>query len=189
MNDGQSRVVAVLDAPNPQSIVIWWVNLAEGVSRGIDHLCGAWVLPVEKVDDIKAVVERCLWLPTPVGAQAMKRLRIKPQPILDCNATLTNVLEWRDEISAVFESERASSPRSRKLKDLDLPDIPPSIDLEDPPKAVGCSVEVASSLGVARWLTSIATSWRLLETSRLSRKYLKEQLGAERLPIPIALEK
>jgi len=186
--DRDNGIVAIIDSPNPNTVVIWWVSLFRTFEGDGSNLCGAWFFSADQRDEIESVVYRVLWLPTSSGLAATTNLGIVPGPIVNANAVLLEVMGWGDRVEAAITAEKLSSTAKRNLKDFVLPTFPAPLDLEMPPTAFGCPDDVAVALGVARWLGKVFAAWHQIETRRLGRKSTRALFGAERRALPIVCE-
>jgi hypothetical protein len=179
-------IVAVIDSPDPERVVVWWVNLGEGLPGADTQLCGAWTLAADDAALVRGVMCRAVWLPTPSGEKALADLGIDRRPVLDAGATRRTVIAEGNLLLEAFAQEQAKRG-DQKLIDFVVPVIPGDLAVGDLPAAKEAPETVQVALGLSRWVESLYRSWQIMESRRLARPYLREQFGVERRPMPLVL--
>lgn len=173
-------VVAVVDA-HDSTAVVWWVDVEE--PSGLNRLCGAWVLPQATSQQLEALTFRRFVLTTPAGADLMAALDVCRGTAVDAEATLTSVARVVEELDQAHQAHVQSLPGSRNLVAPTWPVLPRALDAQH--VAADASGDVARTLGIAGWLTSLCSAWSTIEAQRTARSHLHHLGGRDARHLPL----
>ncbi|AXK75360.1 MULTISPECIES: hypothetical protein [Mycobacteriaceae] len=175
--------VCIVDAAS-QGAVVWQVDIS--VETELSRMCGAWVIDPARLNMLTTLTRDRYLVATPPGHLACQAADMNNhRGVVDLKSTLATVELEITLLQAAFEEE--SKRTKSKLVAPEWPQVPEQIDLEHPPRAVGSPDLVASALGIARWLETLALAWGSIERQRLARKYLRLDDPSPRA-LPISLK-
>ena len=126
-------VIAVVDATD-EAVAVWWVRLAR-MGQMNDRLCGAWTLEHDDVDTLHTVIARRIGLATTAGQAALDKAGASFDVALDLAGTLAAVDAARTTLQAAFDVAQKKRPTGQRLTIPTWPDVPASVDLDNPPVA------------------------------------------------------
>jgi hypothetical protein len=183
---GRESVIAVVDDTG-QGVAVWWVNISpEALSR----MCGAWVIDASDRVTLEALVWQRMVLTTTSGAKALRAAKVPVDKNVDINASLAAAVAERARLQEAFDTEQATRPPSKRLKEPRWPSFPTDLDVDAPPPwDVNHPSEDHhdTALSVSHWIAGLCSRWSDLGEERLGRPLLRDLGGASPRPIPVVL--
>jgi hypothetical protein len=177
-------VIAVVDAVEDR-VVVWWVGTeVSSANDQTGRLCGAWVLGPGRVGDLDSVLRGRRHLPTVAGAEAVSRLGLSLDRLVDMAATHRAVAATGERLQNAYDAE-LSSKKGRKLAPLGLPALPGLIDVEDVLTTNSTGGDGARALVISRSIERLCGVWSEMESTRLSRPYLRHLGEPSPGPLPV----
>lgn len=181
---GRDSVIAVVDDTG-QGVAVWWVNDSlEALSR----LCGAWVIDRKDTATLESLVWKRMVLPTTTGKKALRAAKVTPDRVVDTDASLAAATAERARLQEAFDTEQASRPPSKWLKEPNWPNLPTPLDVDAPPSWDVNDPDQDlqdTALSVWHWIAGLCSRWSDLEEERLSRPLLRDLGGTFPWPIPV----
>ncbi|MDO4928066.1 MAG: hypothetical protein Q3976_03260 [Corynebacterium sp.] len=173
-------MISVVDyIPATQRLVIWTVQSRIDVAT--DTLSGAWILGREEAHPLSAAV------PITTGTTALclheEAAQYLPESVARTSVdAIVSAMEERRH--AYIEAAKAAQLENKSLK---VPRFA-QITVQNPEsfREGFHGEEVAEQAWLhAQVLVDLIQQWRVIESTRRGRKVLKEQFGAEPLPLPL----
>ncbi|MGW4091707.1 hypothetical protein [Nocardia sp. NPDC004750] len=167
-------------------LAIWHVNV--GPDQGLSRLSGAWVLDIDRVAEIRTLINGHHTIDCDAGL-------ILPESVvtagrLDIDAMAAAVRAEIDLIDALFTKHIASMPKSKQPIRPDWPTVVYPADVSALTQQV--DAVVGPALATAHSLKDLATSWFEFETLRVAprdkgrpRSFLIERGGPDIRPLPL----
>lgn len=182
-------LLTVVDA-DLDSLWVWAV--APDVSHGrnvIGRAVGAWQIELADSETLRNVVRaRAVLVMTPAGRCAVEPHNVR-SPELNVVATLDGVAEEIDALQAAHEAEQQTRAAARRLNAPTWPELPEGLDLTSPvlPRWGIKDGPHATALGIAQWLTVLASAWAVAEEERFRRPTLRALRGSAPREMPLIL--
>lgn len=182
-------LLTVVDA-DADSLWVWAV--VPDVSHGrepIGRAVGAWQIEREDAKTLRNVVRLgSVLVTTPAGHGALKPHDVD-SPELNVAATRAGVAEEVAALQTAFELEQQTRAAASRPNAPAWPELPEELDLTAPvlPR---WGIEVgphATALGIAQWLSVMASAWTVVEEERLRRSSLRALRGSTSREMPLVL--
>lgn len=158
-------------------IVIWHVNVGQAV--GLSRLSGAWVLGVERRDEVASLIDG--YRVVGCGGGVVVPEGIRAAGTVDVDGTVEAVRRAVEAVDRKFSVHQEAL--ANKLIRPQWPDIPHPGETSQPVREVDETVRPA--LVLARGIAELADAWAGFESLRVARPFLGELGGHAVRSLPL----
>lgn len=176
------ETIAIVDATT-DGFAVWWVRSSAG---DMDRMCGAWVLPSERLAVVPGLLAGRGVIATRSGSRIVRESGSGRHHVIDPTALCDAVAAAAEQVRAEYDKANAGRSASRALVPPTLPTLPSTIDVEHPSLRTRLP-DAPRALLIARQVEAWCLAWDHIEEARLCRPYLRVALGqtARALPVPV----